>query len=155
MRPLKKTANGLGLAFSGDDEWRGFYSMMIAMGAAQNLYSLARWNNYRPKYLVRWRGANAISNWDGTNRLMAVRIADQIRAYCNGKLLPGGEESDPYYGPNRLVGLIVTSFEFSEGEIEFDNFKLTPLYPDDFDDYLGSGEEVESHGFDTSPLPPP
>jgi hypothetical protein len=154
LAPLKKSFNGLGLAFGGDDEWTGFYALMIAAGAAQNFWSVVRFDNTRARYLTNsgYRGGpNFMKDWDGINRLMVVRIGDMITAYCNGKPLPSGSARDDTYGPGRQVGLVVTSYEFSWGQIRFDNFLLTPLYEEDIGEYI---TEVgsETYEFDTPPL---
>ena len=73
-----------------------------------------------------------MKNYSGTNRLMILRIGDTIKPYNNGRSLPVGDGRryvvDSSFGPNRLVGLVVTSYEFSNGKVDFDNFELTPLY---------------------------
>jgi len=50
-----------------------------------------------------------------------------MEVLINGVQMPNGIVTDGTYGRNRLVGLLVTSHELNEGEVEFDNFKLTPL----------------------------
>jgi hypothetical protein len=77
------------------------------------------------------------SGWGGTppdvqwysrwNHLMVIRVGDTIDVYVNGFHMPHGTFTDGAYGRNRLVGLLATSYEWSKGEVEFDNFQLTPL----------------------------
>ena len=55
------------------------------------------------------------------------------------------------------MGLVVTSYEFSNGEIEFDDFKLTPLRPGDpeYDAVIQMREARAQLGevqFDTPPM---
>ena len=156
LDPDKKSFNGLGLAFSADDEWTGFYTMIIAAGAAQHFWAVVRFategqRDYKANILTNdgYRGGpGSMKNYSGTNRLMVTRIGDTIKPYCNGRALPVGDGRpyvvDSRYGPNRLVGLVVTSYEFSYGEVDFDNFQLTPLYEDDMDEYIGPGAEIAS-----------
>jgi hypothetical protein len=161
LDPDKKSFNGLGLAFSGDDEWTGFYTMIIAAGAAQHFWAVVRFwqrssgRDYSVDILTNdgYRGGpGSMKNYSGTNRLMIVRIGDTIKPYNNGRALPVGD-ADPYvvdatYGPNRLVGLVVTSYEFSYGEVDFDNFELTPLYGEDPDEYVPDGAQSEPYESD-------
>jgi hypothetical protein len=147
LDPDKKSFNGLGLAFSADDDWTGFYSMIIAAGAAQHFWAVVRYEKapsgrYKAEMLTNngYRGGpTSMKNYSGTNRLMIVRIGDTIRPYNNGSALPTGDGhfdvQDNHYGPNRVVGLVVTSYEFSNGEIDFDNFELTHLYNEDPETY--------------------
>ena len=164
LDPDKKSFNGLGLAFSADTEWTGFYTMIIAAGAAQHFWAVVRFRqrserDYRANVLTNggYRGGpGSMKNYSGTNRLMVTRIGDTIKPYCNGRALPVGD-GDPYvvdssFGPNRQVGVVVTSYEFSYGEVDFDNFQLTPLYGDDIDEYIGENAEIAPYVFDTPPL---
>lgn len=165
LSPLRKSFNGLGLAFGGDDEWNGFYAMIIAAGGAQHFWAVARFekvdarNPYRTFMLTNngYRGGpGSMNNYDGTNRLMIVRIGDTIKPYNNGRALPVGD-ARPYavdgrFGPNRLVGVVVTSYEFSNGEVDFDNFELTPLYGEDPDTYLPAGAQDEPSELDAPPI---
>jgi hypothetical protein len=165
LDPDKKSFNGLGLAFSADTEWTGFYTMIIAAGAAQHFWAVVRFRqrssgrDYSATILTNkgYRGGpGSMKNYSGTNHLMVTRIRDTIKPYCNGRALPVGD-GDPYvvdatYGPKRQVGLVVTSYEFSYGEVDFDNFRLTPLYEDDIDEYIGEGAEIAPYVFDTPPL---
>jgi hypothetical protein len=153
LDPDKKSFNGLGLAFSGDDEWTGFYTMIIAAGSAQHFWAVVRFqrvgNRYKTKPLTNdgYRGGPlSMKNHSGTNRLMVTRIGDTIKPYCNGSALPVGDGRpyavDDTFGTNRLVGVVVTSYEFSYGEVDFDNFELTPLYEEDIDEYIGEDAEI-------------
>jgi hypothetical protein len=154
LEPDKKSFNGLGLAFSADDAWTGFYAMIIAAGSAQHFWAVVRFElvgtrNYKAKALTNrgYRGGPmSMKNHSGTNRLMVTRIGDTIKPYCNGSALPLGDGRpyvvDSRYGPNRLVGVVVTSYEFSYGEVDFDNFELTPLYEGDTDQYIGEDVEI-------------
>jgi hypothetical protein len=158
LGPDKKSFNALGLAFSGDDDWSGFYGMMIAAGSVQHFWAVVRFtqqpnerdvlakaltnNGYRG-------GPNSMKGHAGSNRLMVVRIGDTIKPYCNGRSLPVGDGRryvvDSTYGPNRQVGVVVTSYEFSDGEIDFDNFELTPLYGADPDEYTPPEAVIETN----------
>ena len=84
---------------------------------------------------------------DGTNRLMVVRIGDTLKPYCNGVALPVGD-ARPYVvdgtlGPGQ-VGVMVTSYEFAWGDMDFDNFELTPLYDQDPGTYVPENAEGEA-----------
>jgi hypothetical protein len=87
---------------------------------------------------------------------MIVRIGDTIRPYNNGSALPTGSGRtyvvDDRFGPGGLVGLVLTSYEFSNGEIDFDNFQLTPLYEEDFDEYTNTSVEVEPSELNILPM---
>lgn len=143
LSPDKKSFNGLGLAFSADDDWNGFYSMIIAAGAAQHFWAVVRFERRTPTRFKAhmltnngYRGGpTSMGNYSRTNRLMIVRIGNVIRPYNNGSALPTGggkfHVEDSHLGPNGLVGLVVTSYEFSNGEIDFDNFELTHLTDED------------------------
>jgi hypothetical protein len=83
-----------------------------------------------------------------------------IDALCNDHWLPGGQAVGTHLADDRMVGLVVTSYEFSNGEVEFDNFKLTPLYPGDPDyeetiarrESLATLAPIEAYEFDTPAL---
>jgi hypothetical protein len=90
-----------------------------------------RYEDTRATYLTNdgYRGAPGfVRARDGWNRLTVQSIDDQIYVYCNYQKLH--DEPIPYepgdQGHNRLVGLVVTSYEFDHGTIEFDNFRLSP-----------------------------
>ena len=153
--PRNKTFNGLGLAFDATDDWNGYYALMIAAGAAQHSWALVRFRNTRAKYLTNkgYRGGpTSMRNYTGWNRLMVIRIGDTIRVYNNGSKLPNGTVVDTTYGPAGLVGVVATSYEFDKGRIEYDNFKLTPLYEEDIVEYEDQGMENAVYEFDTPAL---
>ncbi len=132
VSPNRKTYNGLGLVFDATDDWSEFYALIIAAGGAQHAWAVVRFTNFGDdvKYLTNdgYRGApNFMKGWDSWNHLMVIRRQDGVTVYCNGKKLPDGNTTDTYHGSQRLVGLMVTSYEFDIGEVEFDNFKLTQL----------------------------
>jgi hypothetical protein len=129
--PDRKTFNGLGIAFCGDDAWYGYYALLLSAGGAQHSWALVRLEGGSTHYMINdgFRGTgNYVKGFSGWNHLEVVRIGDVIRVYINGRLLPNGQVTNSEYGRGRLVGLTVTSYEFDEGEVRFDNFKLTPLY---------------------------
>jgi len=129
-----QTFSGLGLVWGGNDTWSQGYGYHIGFGGYQFTWAIARYDGPSAfTYLANWGGApDFVHNWDNWNHLSIVRIRDYIYVYCNGYPMP---LPPPYYnylvdgtyGTNRLVGLTVTSWEWSQDEIEFDNFKLTPL----------------------------
>lgn len=124
-----KTANGLGLAFGANDDWSDYYALILSSGGAQHFYAIVHYVGKQATILSnggRYRGGDptVVKNWAQTNRL-AVAVRDgTIKAYCNGKELPGGIVNGVSFAGNH-VGLIVTSYEFDEGEVQFDNFQLT------------------------------
>ncbi len=153
--PLKKSFNGLGLAFNGTDDWQDYYALMIGAGGAQHFWAVVRFENTRARYLTNggYRGGpSSMRNWDDWNRLMITMIDGVITAYNNGSRLANGQAEARHYAPHRLVGLVVTSYEFSNGLIEFDNMQLTPLYEDDVDEIEGQVVETEAYEFDTPAL---
>ena len=164
LDPDKKSFNGLGLAFGANNEWTAFYTMILAAGAAQHFWAMVRFEKtprgrYSTNMLTNdgYRGGpGSMKNYSGTNRLMIVRIGDKIWPVNNGRSLPtGGGKNyvrDNRFQSNQLVGLVVTSYEFSYGEIDFDNFKLTPLYNVDPDTYVPEETVSEQYEFDTPPL---
>jgi hypothetical protein len=134
VSPMRKSFNGLGIVFNATDDFNQYHALMLAAGAAQNFWAVVRFDNTRARYLTNhgYRGGPPFMNdWDGWNHLEVRVIDGVISAYCNGRWLPGGDAEGEVLVDDRLVGLVVTSYEFSNGEMEFDNFKLTPLYPGD------------------------
>ena len=158
--PLHKSFNGLGLVFNATDDFNHFYALMLAMGAAQNFWALVRFENTRARYETNhgYRGGPGFMNdWDRWNHLEVRVIDGMINVYCNGRWLPGGEAEGTYLADNRLVGLVATSYEFDNAEIEYDNLKLTPLYPGDpeYDEVILMREAratLETIEFDTPAL---
>jgi hypothetical protein len=158
--PMHKSFNGLGLVFNATDSFDHFYALMLAMGAAQNFWALVRFDNTRATYETNsgYRGGpNFMKDWDGWNHLEVRVIDGEINVYCNGKWLPGGMAEGKYLADNRLVGLVATSYEFDNAEIEYDNLKLTPLYPGDpeYDEVIQMREARAALGeieFDTPAL---
>jgi hypothetical protein len=153
--PLKKSFNGLGLAFNATDDWKDYYALMIGAAAAQHFWTVVRFENTRARYLTNggYRGGpSSMRNYDDWNRLMVTMIDGVITAYCNGSRLANGQAEAKHYAPNRLVGLVVTSYEFSNGLVEFDNMQLTPLYEDDIEEIEGQVVETEAYEFDTPAL---
>jgi hypothetical protein len=126
----RSTFNTLGLAFGGTDGWKEFYALVLAEGAPQHYWAVVRYENTRVTYLTHaYRVAPGfVQPRDGWNRLTVQSIGNEIHVYCNYQKLH--DEPIPYkpgeYGPNRLVGLIVASYEFDHGTIEFDNYRLSP-----------------------------
>jgi hypothetical protein len=119
--------NGLGIVFSGNDVWTEYYAFMLVFNFAQHFWSFARVDPPEEYNRFSWGGAPSFVGWyKDWNHLMAVRIGSSIRVYCNGILMPGGEYTDSRYGTGRLVGLLATTYEGGSGEIEYDNFTLTP-----------------------------
>jgi len=123
-----KTANGLGLAFGANDDWTDFYTLILSSGGAQHFWAIVHYQG-RDATIVsnngRYRGGDmtTMHPWAQTNRLMVTVRDGTIKAYCNDKELAGGMVSGIRFAGNN-VGLIVTSYEFDEGEVEFDNYEL-------------------------------
>jgi hypothetical protein len=165
--PLHKSFNGLGLVFNlriseEDPRDHHFYALMIAMGAAQNFWALVRFDNTRATYLTNdgYRGGPGfMRDWDGWNHI-EVRVVDgYIAVFCNDKALPGRTlpVEGTYLAEGRLVGLVATSYEFDNAVVEFDNFKLTPLYPGDpdYEEVIAMRDAqaaLNAVQFDTPPL---
>jgi hypothetical protein len=128
-----KSYNGLGLVFGATEDFSEFYAFMLADGGAQHIYAVVHVKDFRFDYIYDWRGAPAdtryIKPWDGWNRLKVVRRGDQIQIYSNveDNPLPGGRDLRDSRLGDGYVGLIVTSYEWSNGEMEFDNYELTYL----------------------------
>jgi hypothetical protein len=135
-----KWLNGLGLIFGGNDDWTEYYAFMLSYNFAQHYWTVARVEprpGTDPVELDYHWLLDTHSGWGGTppdvgwyrswNHLEVVRVGDQIDVYVNGFHMPNGTFTDGTYGRNRLVGLLATSHELNEGEVEFDNFRLTPL----------------------------
>lgn len=128
----KKSLDGLGLVFGGNDDFSQYYAFMLAYGGAQHFWGIWRFENYRAYSLDRdgYIGAPGfVRNWDGWNHLAVVRDGAKILLYCNGqKLLAAPQDySDSRYGADRLVGLTITSYELNRHDMDFDNFQLTDL----------------------------
>jgi hypothetical protein len=123
-----KTANGLGLAFGANDDWSDFYALILSSGGAQHFYAIVHYQGKNATIVSnngRYRGGDmtVMHPWAQTNRLSVTFRDGVIKAYCNGKELAGGMVSGIHLAGNN-VGLIVTSYEFDEGEVEFDNYEL-------------------------------
>jgi hypothetical protein len=141
LSPLKKSFNGLGLIFNlevNEDKPTNhdFYALMLAMGAAQNFWTVAHFTDTDATYLTNsgYRGGpNFMNDWDEWNQLEIRVIDGAIYSFCNDKWLPGGivEAHEVHMVAGRVVGVVLTSYEFDNGEMEFDNFKLTRIYPGD------------------------
>ena len=125
--------NALGLVFGGSDDWQEYYGFLIAFNFKQHYWAVVRAKppEQSHSYLSdgAWGGVpggvvHSESRW---NHLMIVREGSSIRVYSNGIHMPNGTYSDSHYGSKRLVGLLMTSYEWDRGEVEFDNFELTPL----------------------------
>jgi hypothetical protein len=126
--------NGLGLIFGGNDDWTEYYAFMLIYNFSQHSWAVVR-ADPRPgtgdvdyDWLRGPRGVSAdVRPWKNWNHLTVVRIGDTMEVLVNGVQMPNGIVTDGTYGRNRLVGLLTTSHELNKGEVEFDNFKLTPL----------------------------
>lgn len=165
VSPNRKSFNGLGIAFnmsiSDDDPSKHqFYALMLAAGGAQHAWAVVKFTDTEAKYMTNggYRGGpNFMNAWDNFNEL-EIRVVDgMIYAFCNNKLLPGGTAEGPLLADNRLIGLVVSSYEFSNGLVEFDHFKITPLHPGDpeYDEVIAlraAGVDLGESEFDTLPM---
>jgi len=127
-----KSLDGLGLVFGGNDDFSEYYVFMLANGAAQHFWGIFRFEGYDSHSIDRdaYIGAPGfVHDWDGWNRLTVVRVQDQILLYCNGRKMLDQpyDYTDAHYGTNRLVGLTITSYELNWQDVDFENFRLTPL----------------------------
>ncbi len=129
--------NGLGLVFCGNDAWNEYYIFMLGHNTDQHHWTVARAdpdtsdpnNDVEIKWLrePEWEGTPGFVNQNSAwNHLAVVRRGSSIRVYANGRQL-GEEIIDGKYGTGRHVGVIATSYEWTQGESEYDNFRLTPL----------------------------
>jgi hypothetical protein len=158
--PLRKSFNGLGLVFNATDDFNHFYALMLAMGAAQNFWALVRFDDNKATYETNdgYRGGpNFMRDWDKWNELEVRVVEGMIVVYCNNKPLPSGEAIGTYLADDRLIGLVATSYEFDNGLMEYDNLKLTPLYPGDpeYDEVIqlrDARAKLDEVQFDTPPL---
>ncbi len=129
-----QTFSGLGLTWGGNDTWSQGYHYLFGFGGEQFSWVVSRFDGLTAITHLTVPGGTPpyVNNWDNWNHLTIVRVRDRIYVYCNGQAmpLPGPYYDylvDSTYGTNRLVGLTTTSWEWSQDEIEFDNFTLTPL----------------------------
>jgi len=165
VSPNRKSFNGLGIAFNmrispTDPTKHRFYALMLAAGGAQHAWAVVDFEDTEATYLTNggYRGGPSfMKNWDNVNEL-EIRVVDgKIYAFCNNKWLPGGTAEGPLLTDNLLIGLVVSSYEFSNGLVEFDHFKITPLKPGDpeYDEVIAMGaahaEQAEIE-FDTPPM---
>jgi hypothetical protein len=135
-----KSGNGWGLVFGGNEEWNDFYALMVGDGGAQHFWALVHFRvvdvdgrtRVRTSYLTNdgYRGApNFMRGWDSWNRVMIVREGTTISLYCWDKgdkvykLLTNGIIEDATFGDGQ-IGLMFTSYEFREGEVQFENLLL-------------------------------
>jgi hypothetical protein len=136
--------NTLGLVFGGGKPvWHPqrelwvlseFYEYALAYKSAQHLWTVRRRDaNWNVHYLQGWGGVPSfVGSRDRWNHFEVLRIQDKIHVYCNGRRMPSQPAegyTDGTYGTNRLVGVSIGSWELDRGEMEFDNFALTPLSP--------------------------
>jgi hypothetical protein len=128
----KKSLDGLGLVFGGNEDFTEYYAFMLAYGGTQHFWGIYRFDGYRAVSIDRdgYIGAPGfVNDWDGWNHLAVIRDGAKILLYCNGKQLRdlGEDYTDSKYGADRLVGLTITSYELNRHDIYFDNFQLTDL----------------------------
>jgi len=126
-----KSLNSMGIVFDANDDWSEYYAFLLQDGGAQHNYALVKVKDTKFSYIYGWRGGpNFMDNWDGTNHIRLRRQGDLIDLYCNGKILPGSNDLvAPPMGQRPQIGLMVASYEFSDGEMEFDNFEMTLNLP--------------------------
>ena len=123
-----KSYNGLGIVFGANEDFSEFYALMLADGGEQHSYALVYSKDTRFENIYGWRGApNFVKNWNGTNHIEVIRQGDHYQILCNDKVLPGGEDLVDSRLGDDYVGVIVTSYEFSDGQMDFNDFELTPI----------------------------
>jgi hypothetical protein len=125
--------NTLGLVFGGSSDFKELYEFALSYGSAQHQWGVRRRNADGTLYkLDDFDGVPSFVGWySDWNHLQVIRIKDRIQVRINGRIMPGipndGWYIDGTYGTNRQVGVSIGSWELNGGEMEFDNFKLTPL----------------------------
>jgi hypothetical protein len=132
--------NTLGLVFGGEIVYdaRGnltfaeFYEFTLAYNKAQHLWAVRRRNaDWTVVDLDDFDGVPSfVGSYDSWNHFRVRRILDKIHVYCNGRRMPGQPSegyTDGTYGTRRMVGVSVGSWELDRGDMDFDNFLLTPL----------------------------
>ena len=123
-----KSYNSWGLAFGANEDFSRYYALLLGDGGAQHVYALVYVKDTKFDTIYGWRGAPGfVKNWSSKNRLEVIRQGDLIQIWCNDRILPGGEDLRDSRLGDGYVGLMVTSYEFSDGEMQFDEFELTPL----------------------------
>jgi hypothetical protein len=130
-----KSLNGLGLVFGANEDWSDFYALMLAENPGQHFWVVAHFQVLGPGWVKGtwltnggWEGSPGfVHTRDSWNRFKVVREGTTISVYCNDIILDGRPvTTNASYGDGR-VGLMFTSYEFDQGEVEFDNFRLTLL----------------------------
>jgi hypothetical protein len=132
--------NTLGLIFGGEIVYdkrnnltlAEFYEYALAYYKAQHQWTVRRRDaDWSVHSLQGFGGVPSFVQWyDRWNHLTVVRKLDKIHVYCNGRRMPSQPSegfTDGTYGTNRLVGLSIGGWEGNAGEMEFDNFHMTPL----------------------------
>jgi hypothetical protein len=109
-----------------------FYEFLLSYHSRQHTWAVRRQNaDDTTDYLETFGGVPSWVGWyDHWNHLGVLRKQDRIWVYINGRRMPGMPDDgyiDGTYGTNRQVGVSIGSWELSSGEIEFDNFRLTPI----------------------------
>ena len=109
-----------------------FYEFALGYKSAQHRWAVRRRDaDWDVHHLQEWGGVPSfVGSYDSWNHLVVERIQDKIHVYCNGRRMPSQPiegYTDGTYGPNRYVGVSIGSWELDRGEMEFDNFLLTPL----------------------------
>lgn len=139
VTPSFQTRNGLGLVFGGSNGWWQQYAYILGYWGSQPAWGLTRYDGKKEngddiKHKISAFGGapGSCKGHDSWNHLAVVRIRDLIYLYCNGGTMPAEPPDYTYfrdgtYGTNRLVGLMISSWEADFDRIEFDNFMLTPL----------------------------
>jgi hypothetical protein len=132
--------NTLGLVFGGEivqdvvGNWTvaEFYEFVLAYKSAQHQWAVRRRDaDWSVRDLQPFGGVPSfVGSWGYWNHFVVLRIQDKIHVFCNGRRMPSQPPegfTDGTYGTNRLVGVSIGSWELDRGEMEFDNFLLTPL----------------------------
>jgi hypothetical protein len=102
--------------------------LALVYNFAQPYWGLGRVTNGDFEWLVGPEEAPGfVHPFDAWNHLRVDCVESGIRVYCNGaELLAGGYENATC-GTYRLVGLYASTFELGNGEVEYDDFRVTPL----------------------------
>ncbi len=125
VRPVVKNNGSAGLMFGLSDASRQYYTFEVYQELGE--YDIWRFN--KGQWLPLATGYSAhINRGLTTNHLEVVRNGSEIRAYANGYLITTIND-DSFLGA-RQVGLVVTTYDYENYDVRFDNFAIYP-YPCD------------------------
>jgi hypothetical protein len=122
LRNELNAQSNYGIAFGINEDWSGFYALMIS---PDTQFSLVRFQDFRPMWSLAWGYSSALRPGTETNHIMVEREGESIRAYANGTLL--ADVSDSNLMGSLYMGLLNTTSS-PNSDIRYDNFQVDWLH---------------------------